>query len=84
VQGQATHYARTVVVKTPKNPLTDQELERNLRAVDNAVAQQTLEGLTVSTETIEDMRRAARGEIPAEEVIANIYARFKHVPITRP
>ena len=59
------------------------ELERQLRAIDHAIAQQALEGLTVSDETVADMHRAARGEIAAENVISNIYARFKHVPIFR-
>lgn len=54
-----------------------------MRAVDHAVAQQELEGLKVSQATIEDMRRAARGKIRSEDVIRNIYARFKHVPIFR-
>jgi Antitoxin VbhA len=57
---------------------------RNRRSVSHAIAQQELEGLRVSKATIDDMSRAARGEIPADEVIRNIYARFKHVPIFRP
>ena len=72
-----------MAVKEPITQLSKQEVERNLRAVDHAIAQQTLEGLTVSESTVEDMRRAARGEIPADEVVANIYARFQHVPILR-
>jgi succinate dehydrogenase/fumarate reductase flavoprotein subunit len=64
--------------------ISEAELERNLRAVEHAVAQQRLEGLTVSESTVEDMRRAARGEIADEEVIANIYARYPHVAIFRP
>ena len=64
--------------------ISEVELERNLRAVEHAVAQQRLEGLTVSESTVEDMRRAARGEIADEEVIANIYARYPHVAIFRP
>jgi hypothetical protein len=70
-----------MTVKEAAARLADLELEHNLRAVDHAIAQQRLEGLTVSESTVEDMRRAARGEIPADEVIANIYARFGHVPI---
>jgi len=61
--------------------IRDQELVRNLRAVDHAVAQQRLEGLSVSEGTIEDMRRAARGEISAEDVISSIFARLNHVSI---
>jgi hypothetical protein len=64
--------------------ISEVELWRNLRAVEHAIAQQRLEGLTVSESTIEDMRRAARGEIADEDVIANIYARYPHVAIFRP
>jgi len=56
--------------------ISPSELEQRMLAVDNAIAQQELEGLTVSQATIQDMRRAARGEITDDEVIANIYARF--------
>ncbi len=64
--------------------LTEEQVERNLRSVAHAIAQQELEGLTVSDSTIQDMRRAAKGEIPADEVIRNIYARFQHVEIFEP
>jgi hypothetical protein len=64
--------------------LTEQNVARNIRAVEHAIAQQELEGLKVSKATVEDMLRAARGEIRSEDVIRNIYARFKHVPIFRP
>jgi len=57
---------------------TEREIRRNLRAVDHAIAQQELEGLKVSEETVEDMRRAARGEMDSDEVIRNIYARYAH------
>jgi hypothetical protein len=67
--------------------LTEEEIRRNLRAVDHAIGQQELEGLTVSEATAEDMRRAARGEIDSDEVIRNIYARYagsQNVEIFRP
>ena len=66
---------------------TETEIQRNLRAVKHAIAQQELEGLTVSESAIQDMRRAACGEIDADVVIRNIYARYagsKHVQIFRP
>jgi DNA-binding CsgD family transcriptional regulator len=63
--------------------LTEREIELNMRAVEHAIAQQELEGLKVSEQTVEDMRRAARGEIDSDDVIANIYARFQDVPILR-
>jgi Antitoxin VbhA len=64
--------------------LTQQEVQRNMRAVAHAIAQQELEGLKVPETTIADLRRAARGEIDTDEVIRNIYRRFKNVPIFRP
>jgi hypothetical protein len=73
----------TMTVKERVAQLSEKDLEPNLRAVDHAIAQQRLEGLTVSESTVEDMRRAARGEIPADEVIGNIYARFGHVTILK-
>ena len=61
--------------------LTQQEVERNMRAVAHAVAQQELEGLKVPESTVADLLRVARGEIGTEEVIHNIHVRFKNVPI---
>jgi hypothetical protein len=64
--------------------LTEQEIQNNIRAVAHAIAQQELEGLKVPESTVDDLRRAARGEIDTEEVIRNIYRRFNHVPILQP
>ena len=64
--------------------LTEREVLRNMRDVAHAIAQQELEGLRVSEATVEDMRRVALGEIEGDEVICNIYRRFKNVPIFRP
>ena len=61
--------------------LTDQEIERNMRDVAHAIAQQELEGLKVSAATVEDMQRAARGELEPEDVVRNIHARLKHAQI---
>ena len=47
-------------------------------AVDNAIAQQRLEGLEPSLEVIADLRRAAHGEMAIPEVIANIKKRFRN------
>jgi hypothetical protein len=76
--------ANDLVLESTNSHVSAEALQWNLRAVDHAIAQQRLEGLTVSESTVADMRRAARGEIPAEQVIANIYARFGNVPIFRP
>jgi hypothetical protein len=64
--------------------LTEREVQRNMRDVAHAIAQQELEGLRVSETTVEDMRRAALGKIERDEVIRNIYRRFRNVPIFRP
>jgi hypothetical protein len=63
--------------------LTEQEIQRNMRAVAHAIGQQELEGLKVPESTIADLHRAARGEIDTDEVIRNIYQRFNHAPIFR-
>lgn len=57
---------------------SEQETRRNLKAVENAVAQQRLEGLVVPPEVIEDMQRAARGEIAIEDGIKMTYQRFAY------
>ena len=64
-------------------PLTEEQIERNMRAVLRAVAQQTLEGLTVPESTVADLRRVARGEINTAEVIRNIHSRISNVSLLR-
>ena len=64
--------------------LTEAEIERNLRAVTHAIAQQELEGLTVPAETVEDMRLIARGEMSNDDLIRKLYSRFPNVPIFTP
>ncbi len=59
------------------------ELEQRMLGVENAIAQQELEGLTVSSETQEDLLSAARGEISIEQVIKSIHTRLKHDSILR-
>ncbi len=62
----------------------EQEIRFNLKAVENAVAQQRLEGLEVPSEVIEDMKRAARGEIEIADGIRNNYKKFAHGEIRGP
>ncbi|MGO9018389.1 MAG: antitoxin [Syntrophobacteraceae bacterium] len=64
----------------------EQKITENLKAVENAVAQQTLEGLEVPPDIVEEMKRAARGEIEIEEGIRNTVRRFTHGKVrgTRP
>lgn len=54
----------------------DPESCRKLKAVENAVAQQWLEGLEVPSDVVADMERAARGEIGIEEGIQNTQKKF--------
>jgi hypothetical protein len=56
----------------------EEKISRNFQAVENAVAQQRLEGLEVPPDVIEEMKRAARGEIGIEEGIRNTVRRFTH------
>jgi Antitoxin VbhA len=63
--------------------LTEQEVARNMRAVAHAIAQQELEGLKVAESTVDDLRRAAHGEIDTDEVRRNIYRRFQNVAISQ-
>jgi hypothetical protein len=61
--------------------LTEQEIQRNMRAVAHAIAQQELEGLKVPEATVADLQRAAHGKINTDEVIRNICKRLKNVSI---
>ncbi|MCP5127662.1 MAG: antitoxin VbhA family protein [Gammaproteobacteria bacterium] len=58
--------------------LNEQEIRLNLIAVENAVAQQRLEGLEVPLDIIGEMQRAARGEIAIEDGIRSTYEKFAH------
>lgn len=62
----------------------EQEIRRNLRAVENAIAQQRIEGLEVPPDVIEQMKRAARGEIEIEDGIRNTYEKFAHGEVRGP
>mgnify|MGYP001460831224 FL=1 len=64
--------------------LTEADIERNLRAVTHAIAQQEREGLTVPAETVEDMRKIARGDMSNDDLIRKLYSRFPNVPIFTP
>ncbi|MBK8534141.1 MAG: hypothetical protein IPL59_02910 [Candidatus Competibacteraceae bacterium] len=62
----------------------EQDIHWNLKAVENAVAQQWLEGLEVPADVIEELRRAARGEIEIEDGIRNAYKKFAHGKVRGP
>lgn len=51
-------------------------LERRIEAVEYAVASQRIEGLVVCEETIEDMRRIARGEITTDQAREALFRRY--------
>ena len=62
---------------------TEEEIERNMRGVAHAIAQQELEGLKVPKETIADLERVARGEIDTDEARRNIQRRFANDQVLR-
>ncbi len=64
-------------------PLTERDIQRNMRSVAHAIVQQELEGLKVPASTVADLHRAARGEIDTDEVIRNIYRRLQNVSLLR-
>lgn len=56
---------------------TEDEIERNMRALAHAIAQQELEGLKVPEETVAELQRVARGEIDTDEVRRRLQARLE-------
>lgn len=60
-------------------PLSEEQIARNLRDVEYAIAQQRIEGLTVSDEAQADMRAWARGELTIAEGIARVKERVTRV-----
>lgn len=62
----------------------EQKISQNLKAVENAIAQQRLEGLEVPPDVAEEMKRAAKGEIDIEEGIRNTVSKFTHDKIRGP
>lgn len=57
---------------------------QNRWAIENAIAQQRLEGLEPSRAVVDDLERAAHGEISIDDVIANIEKRFRDEQIFQP
>ncbi len=60
---------------------SEQKIKQNLRAVENAIAQQRLEGLEVPPDIVAEMQRAAHGEIEIEEGISDTIRKFAHAKI---
>jgi len=63
--------------------MTNREQRDNQRAIEHALAQQTLEGLSVTPETVADLMRVANGDISFSSVIDNLYARYAHVEVRK-
>jgi antitoxin VbhA-like protein len=63
--------------------LTEEEIQRNLRSVAHAIAQQELEGLNVPAAAVEDLHRVARGEIDTEEALRRAHRRLQDVSLLR-
>jgi hypothetical protein len=71
-------------LKTQKS-MPDKITKKKLWAIENAIAQQRLEGLEPSKEVVSDVHRVARGEITIEDAIANIgKRRLKNDKIRKP
>lgn len=56
---------------------SEQDIRRNMQAVENVIAQQQLEGLEPSRALVADLERVARGEISIRHVIENIEQRLR-------
>jgi hypothetical protein len=65
-------YTLAQALTMPSEP----KIKQNLRAVENAIAQQRLEGLEVPLDIIAEMQRAAKGEIEIEEGIRDTIRKF--------
>ncbi|MBF0516548.1 MAG: antitoxin VbhA family protein [Nitrospirae bacterium] len=63
--------------------MTNDELQRNKRALDQALAQQRLEGLTVPPETVAELERVTCDEMTTADVISNLYDRYAHIKVLK-
>lgn len=54
----------------------DDATQKRLQAVESAITSQRLEGLTVSQETADNLRRVALGEITSEECLTRIRTKY--------
>jgi hypothetical protein len=63
-----------------RQKITDSEVRTNTRAVEHALAQQRLEGLTVPADTVADLHRVASGEITSGELLRKLNARYIRRP----
>jgi hypothetical protein len=71
-------------MKIQRKFMPEEITKKKLWAIENAIAQQRLEGVELPEAFISDLHRAARGEITMEDVRANIGKRFKDEQILKP
>jgi hypothetical protein len=57
--------------------LSEKEVQHNIQALTAAIEHYDREGITIPASTVADLHRAARGQINTDDVIRNIYRRFK-------
>jgi len=61
--------------------VTKSERAAHRRALDHALAQQRLEGLTITPETVAALEQVAEGKMSTSDVINDLYARYAHVKV---
>jgi DNA-binding transcriptional regulator YbjK len=76
-------YGTMYYIRKRDDLVTNNEIQRNKRAFDHAIAQQRLEGLVVPPETVAALERVTRGEITTSDVISNLYDRYAHVEVLK-
>lgn len=55
-------------------------VQQRLDDVDYSVAAQRLEGLTVPADTVENLRRVARGEMTTEQCLEHVRNKYAKAP----
>ena len=63
--------------------LNKNEVEKDLKALENALAQQHLEGLKPSKQVISELERVAHGEIALSKVLKDFKKRLKNGQILK-
>lgn len=61
----------------------EKQIKRNLAALENAIAQQNLEGLQPSSQVIAELKRVAYGEISIEDVLQGVKKRLANEQVLR-
>jgi len=63
--------------------MTKKEQRDNQRAIEHAIAQQALEGLAITPETLASLQRVAKGELESSDLINILYARYAKIPVSK-